>query len=73
MDNTAEKIESSTESPNLALKVSQKGAVSLYGLRRLPITFYGEEWEVLFANADRIKAFLEENREKLSSKNSEEA
>ena len=28
----------------LSLKVSEKGGVSLYGLRRFPVTFYADEW-----------------------------
>ena len=28
----------------IRLKVSEKGAVSVYGLRRLPVTLYKEQW-----------------------------
>jgi hypothetical protein len=36
------------------LQVSEKGGVSLYGLRRFPITFYREEWERILGMADEI-------------------
>ena len=50
------------------LKVSQKGAVSLYNLRKLPVTFYRDEWETILAEADRIREFIEENAENLTVK-----
>jgi hypothetical protein len=31
---------------SLSCKVSQKGAVSVYGLQRMPVTLYAEQWEV---------------------------
>ena len=40
------------------LQVSEKGGVSLYGLRRFPITFYREEWERILGMADEIRAFI---------------
>jgi len=47
------------------LKVSEKGAVSLYGMRRFPITFYREEWDRILEMADEIRAFIRENETKL--------
>ena len=52
----------------LTAKVSDKGAVSLYGLQRLPVTLYVGQWERLLAFADELKAFIEANRSKLSVK-----
>lgn len=52
----------------LSLKVSEKGAVSLYGMGRFPVTLYGSQWEKLIAHAPAIKAFLEANADKLSTK-----
>lgn len=46
------------------LKVSQKGAVSLYGFGRFPITFYAETWEKIFAMQDTIKSFIAEGKSK---------
>jgi len=56
---------------NLSLKVSPKGAVSVYGLGRFPITLYQEQWTRLLAAADEIKSFIEENRERLKVKGSD--
>jgi hypothetical protein len=52
----------------LSLKVSEKGAVSLYGLRRFPVTFYADEWEKVLAMADEIRRFVQDNEAKLKRK-----
>jgi hypothetical protein len=52
----------------VSLKVSEKGAVSVYGLGRFPVTLYQEQWAKLLALSDEIKAFIEENRSKLKVK-----
>ena len=33
----------------ISLKVSEKGALSVYGLGRFPVTLYREQWEKLWA------------------------
>ncbi len=45
-------------SRSISLKVSSKGAVSLYGLGRFPVTLYVEQWESVLAMADEIRTFL---------------
>ena len=50
------------------LKVSQKGAVSVYGLGRFPVTLYKEQWRKLLDMADEIRAFIKENEGRLKSK-----
>jgi hypothetical protein len=50
------------------LQVSEKGGVSLYGLRRFPITFYADEWERMLGMADEIRAFVRDNAGKLKRK-----
>lgn len=52
----------------LTAKVSDKGAVSVYGLQRLPVTLYVGQWERLLAFMDELKAFIDANRSKLSVK-----
>lgn len=52
----------------LTLKVSEKGAVSLYGMGRFPVTLYGTQWERLLNEADAIRAFLTANAGKLATK-----
>jgi len=52
----------------ISLRVSEKGAVSVYGLGRFPVTLYQEQWERLLAHSDAIRTFIEENRPRLKKK-----
>ena len=52
----------------LRLKVSGKGAVSVYGLGRFPVTLYQEQWLRLLAIADEIRGFIDDHREELKTK-----
>ena len=52
----------------LSMKVSEKGAISIYGLGRFPITLYRGQMERLLAHAPTIKAFIETNATLLSVK-----
>jgi hypothetical protein len=52
----------------LSLKVSEKGAVSLYGLGRFPVTLYKEQWLRLLSGAAEIETFIRENDAKLKTK-----
>ena len=52
----------------LSLKVSEKGAVSVYGMGKWPTTLYSQQWERLFKHQDEIKAFIEANASLLSVK-----
>jgi hypothetical protein len=52
----------------LAMKVSEKGALSVYGMGRFPVTLYKEQWLKLLAMGDEIKAFIEANQDALKSK-----
>ena len=52
----------------LYCKVSEKGAISIYGLQRMPVTLYVEQWERLLAFGDEIKSFMKENDSKLKRK-----
>ena len=53
----------------LNLKVSEKGALSVYGLGRFPVTLYKEQWLKLLGMVDEIKAFIEANSDQLKTKN----
>ena len=53
---------------SVSMKVSEKGAVSVYGLGRFPVTLYQEQWTKLLGLADEIKQFIEENKSKLKVK-----
>ena len=52
----------------LYCKVSQKGAMSLYGLQRMPVTLYIEQWERLLGFADELQAFMKEHDSELKRK-----
>jgi hypothetical protein len=53
----------------LRLKVSEKGAVSVYGMGRFPVTLYKEQWLRLLDMSDDIRAFISANEAQLKSKN----
>jgi hypothetical protein len=50
------------------LKVSEKGAVSVYGLGRFPLTLYKEQWEKVLAMEQDIRAFIAEHAAELKTK-----
>jgi hypothetical protein len=52
----------------ITLKVSEKGAVSLYGMGRFPVTLYKEQWLRILWNASEIEAFIRDNESRLKSK-----
>jgi hypothetical protein len=52
----------------LYCKVSQKGALSVYGLQRMPVTLYVEQWERLLDFSDNIREFIKENNSELKRK-----
>jgi len=56
---------------SIDFRVSEKGAVSVYGLGRFPVTLYYEQWVRLLENADALKQFMEDNKAGLKLKNAE--
>lgn len=52
----------------LSFRVSEKGAVSVYGMGRFPVTLYQEQWDKLFSAIDDLKAFIDSNRPQLKKK-----
>lgn len=63
-----ERLRARRAAGDLTLRVSEKGAVSVYGLGRFPVTLYQEQWEKLLAHTDEIRAFVAENRDRLKKK-----
>ncbi len=53
---------------SLSMKVSEKGALSIYGMGRFPVTLYKEQWLKLLGIADEIKQFIQENDSRLKAK-----
>jgi hypothetical protein len=52
----------------ISIKVSEKGAVSVYGLGRFPVTLYREQWERLLQSSEDIRKFIAENEDRLKKK-----
>ena len=55
-------------SGNVRMKVSEKGALSVYGMGRFPVTLYKEQWLKLLDMADDIRAFIAANDSALKEK-----
>ena len=55
-------------SSSIRLKVSEKGAVSVYGMGRFPVTLYKEQWLKLLEMSDDIRAFIAANEAQLKAK-----
>jgi hypothetical protein len=66
----ASKLLAATEQKRGALycKVSEKGAISVYGLQRMPVTLYVEQWTRLLEFADDLKQFMQDNDAQLKRK-----
>jgi hypothetical protein len=52
----------------ISFKVSPKGAMSVYGLGRFPVTLYKEQWLRLLEQTDGIRDFLQANSSQLKTK-----
>lgn len=52
----------------LSCKVSGKGAVSLYGMGKFPVTLYVEQWERMFAFREQIEGFIAAHDSELKRK-----
>ncbi len=64
-----DKLASQATAPRrLTCKVSAKGAVSVYGLGRFPVTLYAGQWERLFEAQSEIATFLKANASLLATK-----
>lgn len=52
----------------IKFKVSEKGACSVYGLGRFPVTLYSGQWQRLLAAREQLEAFLADNAATLAVK-----
>ena len=52
----------------ISMRVSEKGALSIYGMGRFPVTLYKEQWLKLLDMADDIRRFISANDAQLKSK-----
>jgi hypothetical protein len=56
----------------LYCKVSPKGALSVYGLQRMPVTLYLEQWVRLLEFSDSLRQFMTEHDSELKRKERKE-
>lgn len=59
------------QSANIRFKVSEKGALSVYGLGRFPVTLYIEQWERLIGALTRMNEFVKEHTGEFKRKGEE--
>ncbi len=52
----------------LPLKVSAKGAISLYGMGKFPVTLYKQQWLKVLDQQEEIREFITTNDTLLSVK-----
>jgi len=55
-------------SAGIRMKVSEKGALSIYGMGRFPVTLYKEQWLKLLDMSDDIRGFIAANDAQLKAK-----
>ena len=53
---------------NIVVKVSPKGCVQINGIRKFPVTFYKNEWEVIFGMKDEIEQFIVDKDSQVATK-----
>lgn len=63
-------VEAARSAPaqRLTFKVSEKGALCVYGLGRWPVTLYASQWTRLLDHADAIREFAKANASRLTTK-----
>jgi hypothetical protein len=52
----------------IRMKVSEKGAISIYGMGRFPVTLYKEQWLKLLDMSADIREFITANEAQLKTK-----
>lgn len=52
----------------LTFKVSEKGALSVYGIQRFPVTLYVDQWERLIKATPQMNDFIKANQATLQRK-----
>ena len=58
----------SHKTSTISMKVSPKGAVSVYGLGKFPVTLYKEQWLRVLGVEKEIRAFIDEHEAELKVK-----
>ena len=58
-------LKSKGASSSVRMKVSEKGAISIYGMGRFPVTLYKEQWLKLLDMSADIREFIAANEAQL--------
>jgi len=66
-ENTALKAAAAAKS-TIRFKVSEKHALSVYGLGRFPVTLYAGQWDKLIAALPALQAFMAAHKGEFSTK-----
>ena len=64
-------LESRAKANGLKMKVSQKGAVSVYGMGRFPVTLYADQWKRIddeLIQSGQMDEFIAQNKGNLTFK-----
>jgi len=64
-------LEDQIKRNGLKMKVSKKGAISVYGLQRFPVTLYSEQWKRIdeeLMQSGSLDQFIADNDETLIKK-----
>ena len=67
-ENEALREQTKAKPGQISMKVSEKGAVSVYGMGRFPVTLYQEQWLKLLERNDEIREFIRVNADRLKKK-----
>ena len=67
-ENEELRVKTAAQTRPLSMKVSEKGALSIYGMGRFPVTLYKEQWLKLLSISDDIRKFIKENDAALRAK-----
>ncbi len=62
------KAQLASQPKSISMKVSEKGALSVYGLGRFPVTLYAGQWDRLLGQSEAIKSFLTAHKDTLATK-----
>ena len=67
-ENAQLKSQPKAAAPKLALRVSEKGGVSVYGLGKFPVTLYKLQMIRLLDFSEQIRSFIKDNENRLATK-----
>ena len=63
-----EKAVANKAAKGTSMRVSEKGALSLYGVGRFPVTLYASQWRQVISAVPAIQQFLTDNAATLAEK-----